>query len=69
MNTTFKINVLLICGMITNGFGQISVNLSPTYNIIRQDYTVTGSGIEAGVRFRSSKIVRLGFDVGYNKGF
>lgn len=55
--------------MITNGFSQISVNLSPTYNIIRQDYAVTGLGIEAGVRFRSSKIVRLGFDVGYNKGF
>ena len=55
--------------MITNGFSQISVNLSPTYNIIRQDYAVTGLGIEAGVRFRSSKIVRLGFDFGYNKGF
>ena len=55
--------------MITNGFSQISVNLSPTYNIIRQNYTVTGLGIEASVRFRSSKIIRLGFDAGYNKGF
>ena len=69
MKTTFKITILLICGMITNGFGQISVNLSPTYNIIHKDFTVTGLGIEAGVRFRSSKIVRLGFDAGYNKGF
>ncbi len=69
MKTTFKITIILICGMFTNGYGQISVNLSPTYNIIHQDYTVTGLGIEAGVRFRSSKIVRLGFDAGYNKGF
>lgn len=69
MKTTIKITILLICGIITKGFGQISVNLSPTYNVIHQDYTVTGLGIEAGIRFRSSKIVRLGFDVGYNKGF
>ena len=59
MNTTFKITVLLICGMITNGFGQISVNLSPTYNIIRQDYTVTGLGIEAGVRLLQNRPIRL----------
>jgi hypothetical protein len=69
MKTTVKITILLILGMITKGYGQISVNFSPTYNIIRQDYTVTGLGIEAGIRFRSSKIIRFGVDLGYNKGF
>ena len=69
MKTTYKIIILLSFGIFTDGYSQISVNLSPTYNIIRQDYTVTGLGIEAGVRFRSSKIFRFGIDLGYNKGF
>jgi hypothetical protein len=69
MKTTINFAFLLIFGIMMKGHSQISVNLSPSYNVIHQDFTVTGLGIEAGVRFRSSKIVRLGFDIGYNKGF
>ena len=60
---------LFICGTIfLQSVGQISVNILPTYNIIKSDFTTAGFGIETGVRFRSSKIFLIGFDAGYHLG-
>lgn len=60
---------LFITGMIfSQSFGQISVQVSPSYTMITKEFESTGAGIEAGIRFRSSKIVRWGFDVGYYVG-
>lgn len=60
-----------ICGIIfSRSFGQISVNVLPTYNSIKTNgFAISnGFGIDAGLRFRSSKIVVLGFDTGYHSG-
>lgn len=60
---------LFLCGiMFSHSFGQISVNVLPTYNSIKTNgFAISnGFGIDAGVRFRSSKIVVLGFDTGYH---
>jgi hypothetical protein len=60
---------LFIIGTIfSQSFGQISINVLPTHNTIKSDYTTTGFGIETGVRFRSSKIFVMGFDAGYHAG-
>lgn len=60
---------LFISGMIfSQSFGQISVNVSPTYTMISKEFESTGAGIESGIRFKSSKILRWGFDVGYYGG-
>lgn len=36
--------------------------------MISKEFESTGAGIEAGIRFKSSKILRWGFDVGYYGG-
>ena len=60
---------LFICGTIfSQSFGQISVNVSPSYTMINKEFESTGAGIEVGIRFKSSKILRWGFDVGYYGG-
>lgn len=60
---------LLISGIIfSQSFGQISVQVSPSYTIITKEFESTGAGIEAGIRFKSSKILRWGFDIGYYGG-
>jgi hypothetical protein len=60
---------LLISGiMFSQSFGQISIQVSPSYTMITKEFESTGAGIEAGIRFSSSKIVRWGFDVGYYGG-
>jgi hypothetical protein len=60
---------LFITGIIfSQSFGQISIQVSPSYTMITKEFESTGAGIEAGIRFRSSKIVRWGFDVGYHGG-
>ena len=60
---------LFITGLIfSQSFGQISVQVSPSYTMITKQFESTGAGIEAGIRFRSSKTVRWGFDVGYYGG-
>lgn len=60
---------LFTCGTIfSQSFGQISVSVSPAYTMISNEFESTGAGIEAGVRFKSSKILRWGFDIGYYRG-
>ncbi len=60
---------LFISGMIfSKSLGQISVSISPTYTMISKEFESTGAGIEAGIRFKSSKMLRWGFDVGYYGG-
>jgi hypothetical protein len=60
---------LFVSGIIfSQSFGQISIQVSPSYTMITKEFESTGAGIEAGIRFRSSKIVRWGFDVGYYGG-
>jgi hypothetical protein len=54
--------------MFSQSFGQISIQVSPSYTMITKEFKTTGAGIEAGIRFRSSKTVRWGFDVGYYGG-
>lgn len=60
---------LFLFGTIfSQSFGQISVNLSPTYNFTREIFKTEGFGLEAGIRFKSTKTFRWGLDAGYYTG-
>ena len=60
--------LFLFIMIFLRSFGQISVDVSPSYTMISNEFESTGAGIEAGIRFKSSKILRWGFDVGYYGG-
>jgi hypothetical protein len=60
---------LFVSGMIfSQSFGQISVQVSPSYNFTHEIFKTEGFGLEAGIRFKSTKILRWGFDAGYYAG-
>ena len=62
--------LLLMTATLSNLKGQVSINLSPTYNYFASKGfgSFQGIGIETGIRFNSSKTFRYGFDIGYNQG-
>jgi hypothetical protein len=64
----FFATLFIIGTIFSQSFGQLSINVLPTYNSIKSNYVTTGFGIETGIRFRSSKVFVLGFDTGFHAG-